>query len=324
VGYLDPFIDNPLTFTVNLSNPVNATLAPGHSTGTAMVVPYLYVNGDQEPVSNLYSGVTNPANAAQVPPFVTIGPAQLTASTGGATDATFMLSLSHAFDQTVVVEYRTADDTAVAGSDYVAAPTFPPAMVTFPPGQTQESLTVTVKSEPVGAPAKSFLVNLLNATTPDANASIETYQAVGTINAPASSPTPTPTATPTTTPTPTQTTTPTPTSTPTASPTVTPVLSTGMFLTTGKGKKATHSDQLFFTAPLDPGSAQNAGNYRVTQKLSKKKTATVRVVTAMYSSGNSSVTLTLKNPAPGKPIEVAVSGLKGADGTPVTSFDTNL
>ena len=70
----------------------------------------------------------------------------------------------------------------------------------------------------------------------------------------------------------------------------------------------------FFGAPLDATSAENIGNYHVTQKISKKKTANVRVVAATYSAGNNSVTLTLGNPKPGKAMQVTVSGLVGADG----------
>ena len=65
VGYLEPDISTPKTFTVNLSDPVNAVLASGHSSGTATVLGY---NGGK--------GAGNPTIIPQVAPFVTIGPAR--------------------------------------------------------------------------------------------------------------------------------------------------------------------------------------------------------------------------------------------------------
>ena len=91
------------------------------------------------------------------------------------------------------------------------------------------------------------------------------------------------------------------------------------FHTTGKGKKKVYSGELIFTAPLDPTTAAIASHYHVTQKISKKKTATVRVLAAMYSAGNNSVTLSLRSPTPGKALQVTVSGLVGAGGCSVTT-----
>ena len=62
----------------------------------------------------------------------------------------------------------------------------------------------------------------------------------------------------------------------------------------------------------------------MTQKISKKKTATVPVVAAMYSPANNSVTLVLRSPKPGKALHVTVSGLLGAGGAPVATFLTTL
>ena len=97
-----------------------------------------------------------------------------------------------------------------------------------------------------------------------------------------------------------------------------------MFTTSGKGKKKTHLDRLVFSAPLDAASAGNRNNYHVTQKITKKKTVTVPVVAATYSTSNNSVTLTLRNPTPGKPLQVTASGLVGADGAPLGTFVTDL
>ena len=82
--------------------------------------------------------------------------------------------------------------------------------------------------------------------------------------------------------------------------------------------------QLTFSAPLDAGSAQATSNYHVTQAINKKKTAVVPVLTAVYSASNHSVTLTLGTLKPGKPLQVMVSGLRGAGGALVGSLITNL
>jgi hypothetical protein len=97
-----------------------------------------------------------------------------------------------------------------------------------------------------------------------------------------------------------------------------------MFVTVGHGKKKKRGDELFFSGPLDPNSAGLTSHYQVTQKISKKKTAAVAVVSATFSATNNSVTLVLNNAKPGKPLMVTVSGLRGPGGEPVASFVTDL
>jgi hypothetical protein len=97
-----------------------------------------------------------------------------------------------------------------------------------------------------------------------------------------------------------------------------------MLITTGRAKKKSYEGQLFFSAPLDTNSAQNGNNYQVTQRISKKKLSIIRVLGASYSAANNSVTLTLGKTKPGKPLQLTVSGLKGAGGTPVGTFVTGL
>ena len=167
VGYLEPGISQSLTFTVNLSNPVNATLASGHTSGTATVLPYSGGKGNGNTVLN-----------PQVPPFITVSPAQVNASASGTSDLIFTITLSHPFNQAVAVDYATADGSATAPGDYVAAG---PTPVNFTAGQFQQTVAVTVNAEPADGAVKNFTINLSAAT----NASIETGQAIGTINDPA-------------------------------------------------------------------------------------------------------------------------------------------
>ena len=70
-----------------------------------------------------------------------------------------------------------------------------------------------------------------------------------------------------------------------------------MFFNSGKGKKKTYHDELDFTAPLAASSAENLGNFHITQKITRKKTAKVKVLAAVYSASNNSITLTISQPA---------------------------
>jgi len=54
--------------------------------------------------------------------------------------ASFTVTLSQASTKAVTVTYATANGTAVAGTDYVAAS----GVLTFNPGQTSQTINVTV------------------------------------------------------------------------------------------------------------------------------------------------------------------------------------
>ncbi|HEY0081279.1 MAG TPA: Calx-beta domain-containing protein, partial [Pyrinomonadaceae bacterium] len=95
---------------------------------------------------------------------------------GGTTAYTFTVSLSRASNQTVTVDYQTADATATAaGNDYTAVAA---TGLSFAPGETTKQLTVNVNGETVFEPDETFLVNLSNAS---ASAAILDAQGVGTI-----------------------------------------------------------------------------------------------------------------------------------------------
>jgi aryl-phospho-beta-D-glucosidase BglC (GH1 family) len=72
--------------------------------------------------------------------------------------ATFTIMLSAASTQPVTVSFTTANGTAIAGRDYVAAS----GTVSFAPGQTQATVTVTVLADPLATADLSFFVNLSN------------------------------------------------------------------------------------------------------------------------------------------------------------------
>ena len=106
-------------------------------------------------------------------PQVSISDAALVEGTAGTSLMTFNVILSAASAATVTVNYATADQTATAGSDYVAGS----GTVTFSPGQTTKPVTVTINGDVTAEADETLLVNL---NTPG-NATILDGQGVGTI-----------------------------------------------------------------------------------------------------------------------------------------------
>ncbi|HXH95035.1 MAG TPA: Calx-beta domain-containing protein [Thermoanaerobaculia bacterium] len=106
-------------------------------------------------------------------PQISISDAQLVEGNAGTSLMTFNVILSAASAATVTVNYATADQTATAGSDYVAGS----GTVTFSPGQTTKPVTVTINGDVTAEADETFLVNL---NTP-VNATILDGQGVGTI-----------------------------------------------------------------------------------------------------------------------------------------------
>src|SRR5262249_19615628 len=109
------------TFTVVLSNPVNATLGPR----TQAVVTI--VNDDFALAS------LSPANIA------------VTEGNGASTDVTFAMIRSRPAAFAGTMYGGTQDGTATAGSDYVGAT----GSVTFAPYETSKTFTVTVLGDTV-------------------------------------------------------------------------------------------------------------------------------------------------------------------------------
>ena len=92
----------------------------------------------------------------------------------GTTSFVFTLTLSGSPLSTVTVDYATANGTALAGTDYLAAN----GTVSFAPGVSTKTITVSVLGNTLRQPNKTFYVNLSN---PSANAYLGDSQAVGTI-----------------------------------------------------------------------------------------------------------------------------------------------
>lgn len=122
------------TFVVNLSNPVNATLADAQGVATI-------VDDDRVPAMSI-SDVT------------------VTEGNTGATGAVFNVRLTKPSGRVVSVNYSTSNNTARAGVDFVAAS----GVVTFAPGTTNQPVTISVLGDTVPEQSKSFFVNLTGAT----------------------------------------------------------------------------------------------------------------------------------------------------------------
>ncbi len=122
------------TFAVNLSSPTNATIVDGSVAG----------------------GITNDDSQ----PGIAISGVTITEGDSGTTNAIFPVVLSNATDQIVTVNFTTADDSAVAGSDYNAGS----GTITFSPNQTAQTISVGVLGNTAFESDKTFLVNLSGAT----------------------------------------------------------------------------------------------------------------------------------------------------------------
>jgi urease beta subunit len=145
----DTTVETTETFTVNLSNPSNATIS-GTGVGTGTIT-----NDDALPT-------------------LTIANVTVTEGNSGTVNAVFAVTLSAASSSTVTVDYSTFDGSAVAPGDYVATS----GTLTFTPGQTAKQVVVPVKGETLNEVNETYTVNLTN----PANATVSgTGIATGTI-----------------------------------------------------------------------------------------------------------------------------------------------
>jgi len=138
------------TFTVDLSNPNDATIADAQGVGTIQ-------NDDSQPT-------------------ISVDDVQVTEGDSGTTTLVFTVSLSNESSQNVSVDYAINDGSAtVADSDYVAQPA---DSLSFSPEQTSKTVSVTINGDLKEEPNETLTIDLSNAV----NASIADSQGVGTIN----------------------------------------------------------------------------------------------------------------------------------------------
>ena len=107
------------------------------------------------------------------PPGISIGDATVVEGNSGPVAATFTVSLAFASGATVSAQWATANNTALAGSDYTAGS----GTVTFTPGQMSQPVVVQVLGDTVLEPNETFAVNLTNPV----NGTLTDAQGGGTI-----------------------------------------------------------------------------------------------------------------------------------------------
>jgi hypothetical protein len=142
----DTTVESNETFAVNLSSPSNATLGTSQGTGT----------------------ITNDDS-----PTLSIGNVSVSEGNSGTTQLTFTVALSVASADTVTVQYATANGSASSSSDYTATS----GTLTFAPGETEKTITVTIAGDTAIESNETFTVTLSSPS----NATIGTSEATGTI-----------------------------------------------------------------------------------------------------------------------------------------------
>ncbi|OWY24595.1 T9SS C-terminal target domain-containing protein [Sphingobacteriales bacterium UPWRP_1] len=148
IPIIDDNINEPTeTFTVNLTNPTNATIA------------------DPQGVVTILDNDVAPQ------PTLTIN--DITVTEGVNPTATLQICTSVISSSAITVTYTTSNGTANAGSDYTATM----AVATIPAGQTCVTITIPIINDNINEPTETFTVNLTNPT----NATIADPQGVVTI-----------------------------------------------------------------------------------------------------------------------------------------------
>ncbi|MET0551964.1 MAG: Calx-beta domain-containing protein [Vicinamibacteria bacterium] len=99
-------------------------------------------------------GVAYDVSDACAPPEMNV--ADLTATDLPAGTAAFVVTLSAPSAEPVTVDYATVDDTARAGTDYVAAS----GTLTFPPGALTAQIPVTILADGMDEPDEQFRLDL--------------------------------------------------------------------------------------------------------------------------------------------------------------------
>jgi hypothetical protein len=147
----DTSIEPDETFFVNLTNPTNGgTILDGQGLGT----------------------ITND-DAAAVVGNISISDVTITEGNSGTRTATF--TVSHTGTAAFAVDFATANGTATAGSDYLAAG----GTLNFAAGEATRTVSVTVNGDTSIEPYETFFLNLTNPTN---GGTITDAQGLGTIN----------------------------------------------------------------------------------------------------------------------------------------------
>lgn len=98
----------------------------------------------------------NDAEAPPSAPAVTIMGAAIDEGNSGTTSLGVRVELSSPASTPVSVAYRTANGSAIAGADYVAAN----AQLTFAPGETVKFISIAILGDTVAEPDETFAVKI--------------------------------------------------------------------------------------------------------------------------------------------------------------------
>ena len=147
--YGDTTVESNETFYLNLSGATNATIADNQGLGT----------------------ITNDDSASN--PTISISSATVTEGNTGYTPATFTITLSQSSTQTVTVNYSTTASSATGNVDYVATN----GTLTFSPGQTSKTVTVSVIGDTAVESTEYFYLDLSSPV----NATFSNWYGLGTI-----------------------------------------------------------------------------------------------------------------------------------------------
>jgi hypothetical protein len=147
----------------------SVTFAPGTSTQTISV---LVLPQPLDQVTRTFSVTLTGSTNAQLSssktavgtiynnnplPFVDVSDAVVAEPTSGTATITFTATLSSASGLPVTVQYATANGSAVAGTDYLAAS----GTLTFNPGVTSQTVTITILGDLLVDPNDVFFLNLM-------------------------------------------------------------------------------------------------------------------------------------------------------------------
>ena len=133
----DTAVEEIETFTLVLSEPVNATLAEGKDKATGII------NNDDQ--------------AAVVVPALSVNDIKVAEGDTGTAPAVFTVSLSAPTTANVTVKYVTSDGTATSGKDYALAA----GTLTFAAGERTKTVSVNVIGDRTDEPDETFALALV-------------------------------------------------------------------------------------------------------------------------------------------------------------------
>ena len=141
----DAVAEEEQSFTLDLSNPVEATISRSQAFGTI-------VDTDADPA-------------------LSVSDASVAEGDAGSSNGTVTVSLSAPSEKTVEVDYATSDAGATAGTDYISAT----GTLTFSPGDTEERIDIAVLGDTEDEGDEGVAVDLsgeTNATLQDGSAAL--------------------------------------------------------------------------------------------------------------------------------------------------------